>query len=72
MSSKKQEPVLNGKPAANHAAEAIRAPEAPVVLDLSEIAEVAHTLWLESGCVHGRDLENWYAAVEIVRARCPR
>ncbi len=72
MSSKEQEPAMNELPKANRAAEATRTSKAPVALDLSEIAHVANTLWLASGRAQGRDVENWYAAVEIVRARHPR
>ena len=63
---------MNGLPQVDHAAQPARNPKAPVALDLGEIAEVAHRLWLDSGCAHGRDVENWYAAIEIVRARGPR
>ena len=63
---------MNGLPKADHAAEPARNPYARVTLDLGELAEVAHTLWLASGCAYGRDVDNWYAAIEIVRARGPR
>ena len=63
---------MNGLPKSNREADSARNPEAPVALDLCEIAEVAHTLWLASGRAQGRDVENWYAAIEIVRARHPR
>lgn len=34
-----------------------------------EIARTAHELYLKSGCVSGRDLENWVEAERIVKAR---
>ena len=35
-----------------------------------EIAREAYLLWLARGMRHGNDQEDWYKAVEIVRARC--
>jgi hypothetical protein len=35
----------------------------------SQIQHVAHMLWLESGQLPGRDLENWLAAKELLRHR---
>lgn len=34
-----------------------------------EIAREAYQLWLNRGMAHGRDQDDWHAAVEIVRAR---
>ncbi len=34
-----------------------------------EIAREAYLLWLGRGMAHGFDQEDWYRAVEIVRAR---
>lgn len=34
-----------------------------------EIAKTAHELYVKSGCVSGRDLENWVEAERIVKAR---
>jgi hypothetical protein len=34
-----------------------------------EIAREAYLLWLERGMTHGHDLEDWFRAAEIVRAR---
>ncbi len=31
-----------------------------------EIAELAYQLWLERGCGHGQDLEDWNRAVELL------
>ena len=35
----------------------------------SEVAEVAYGLWLERGCEHGSDGEDWSLASHIVRTR---
>lgn len=35
----------------------------------AEIQHEAHRLWLESGRAPGRDLENWFAAKELLRHR---
>ncbi len=35
----------------------------------AEIQHTAYLLWLESGQVPGRDLENWLAARELLRHR---
>jgi len=35
-----------------------------------EIARTAHELYMKSGCIAGRDLENWVEAERIVKARC--
>lgn len=72
MSFKEQELETIGSPDLSRAAEPAPAAEAPVELDISEIAKVAHTIWLASGRAEGRDVENWYAAIEIVRARASR
>lgn len=34
-----------------------------------EIARTAHELYMKSGCIPGRDLENWVEAENIVKAR---
>lgn len=34
-----------------------------------EIAREAYLLWLNRGMTHGRDQDDWHAAVEMVRAR---
>lgn len=34
-----------------------------------EIARTAHELYMKSGCLPGRDLENWVEAEKIVKAR---
>lgn len=36
-----------------------------------EIQRAAYHLWLESGCQPDRDLENWFAARELLRHRRP-
>ncbi|HVS51554.1 MAG TPA: DUF2934 domain-containing protein [Opitutaceae bacterium] len=36
-----------------------------------EIQRAAYHLWLESGCLPGRDLENWFTARELLRHRRP-
>ena len=35
----------------------------------AEIAHEAYLLWLERGCTHGGDFEDWTRAIEIVRQR---
>ena len=35
----------------------------------SEIALTAYQLWLDGGCQHGRDKEDWKKAETIVRSR---
>jgi hypothetical protein len=35
----------------------------------SEIQHTAYLLWLENGKPEGRDLENWFAAKELLRHR---
>lgn len=35
----------------------------------AEIAHEAYMLWLERGCAHGGDFEDWTHAIEIVRQR---
>jgi hypothetical protein len=34
-----------------------------------DIQQAAYYLWLESGCLPGRDEENWFAARELLRHR---
>ncbi|MGD0280760.1 MAG: DUF2934 domain-containing protein [Dissulfurispiraceae bacterium] len=34
-----------------------------------EIAKTAHELYMKSGCMPGRDLENWVEAERIVKSR---
>jgi hypothetical protein len=34
-----------------------------------EIARLARDIWLRQGCPAGRDLEHWYEAEEIFRAK---
>lgn len=34
-----------------------------------ETAKVAYELYEQSGCVHGRDLDNWLKAEKVVAAR---
>lgn len=40
--------------------------------DVEEIQRVAYWLWLESGRVHGKELDHWLAAKEIVKHRFTR
>jgi hypothetical protein len=35
----------------------------------TEIAHEAYLLWLERGCTHGGDFEDWTRAIETVRLR---
>jgi hypothetical protein len=35
----------------------------------AEIAREAYLLWLDRGCAHGGDFEDWTRAIEIVRQR---
>jgi hypothetical protein len=35
----------------------------------AEVAHEAYLLWLERGCAHGSDFEDWTRAIEIVRQR---
>jgi Protein of unknown function (DUF2934) len=40
------------------------------LLQKEQIERRAYELYLESGCIDGRDLENWYAAEEELRKKC--
>ena len=33
----------------------------------AEIQKVAYRLWVEGGCVAGRESDNWFAAKELLR-----
>ncbi len=37
--------------------------------DIAEIEKVAYQLFLERGCEHGHDAEDWFRAETIVRNR---
>lgn len=39
----------------------------PVAVDPSETAKVAYQLWLDRGCPHGSDQEDWFRAEEILK-----
>ncbi|MGH7142536.1 MAG: DUF2934 domain-containing protein [Planctomycetota bacterium] len=40
---------------------------APPTFTRDQIAHRAHQVWVESGCLPGRDLENWLAAETLLR-----
>jgi len=40
------------------------------LLQKAEIERRAYELYLQSGCVNGRDVENWLAAEEELRNEC--
>ena len=40
------------------------------LLSKEQIERRAYELYLESGCVDGRDVENWLTAEEELRKRC--
>lgn len=68
-------PAATHKQAAPRPAARTRKPETPKpVFDPSlhhdEIAREAYYLWQARGCAHGHEIEDWFRAVEIVRARC--
>lgn len=67
-------PAATHKQAAPRAAARTRKPAAPrPVFDPSlhhdEIAREAYCLWQARGSAHGQESEDWFRAVEIVRAR---
>ncbi|NWF82854.1 MAG: DUF2934 domain-containing protein [Bryobacteraceae bacterium] len=67
-------PAATHKQDAPRAAARTRKPAAPKpVFDPSlhhdEIAREAYYLWQVRGCAHGHEAEDWFRAVEMVRAR---
>lgn len=41
----------------------------PEINLFDEIARVAYELWERNGCIHGRDIEHWCQAEQIVISR---
>ncbi len=35
----------------------------------SDIRQLAHSLWIEGGCLEGVELDNWLTAKELIRHR---
>ena len=41
----------------------------PTRISTEEIARLAHQYWLERGCQHGRDAEDWFRAEQELRGK---
>ncbi len=41
----------------------------PTRLSTEQIAKLAHQYWLERGCQHGRDAEDWFRAEQELRSK---
>ncbi len=41
----------------------------PTRISTEEIARLAHQYWLERGCQHGHDAEDWFRAEQALRSK---
>jgi hypothetical protein len=44
-------------------------PVSPSCISAEQIATLAHEYWLERGCQHGRDAEDWFRAEQELRSK---
>ena len=42
---------------------------APTRVSAEQIAKLAHQYWLERGCQHGHDAEDWFRAEQALRSK---
>jgi hypothetical protein len=49
--------------------ESAPASRALIGISAEEVARLAHQYWLERGCQHGRDAEDWFRAEQALRSK---
>jgi hypothetical protein len=49
--------------------ESVPASRSLIGISAEEVARLAHQYWLERGCQHGRDAEDWFRAEQALRSK---